>query len=510
MTPQSSPGDPGRVPEALGRLLAYALDRGLITPADHVSARNRILDVLHQSEYDPILESDRPLATGETIDDLLRPLLDSAVDSGRVPVDTPAARDLLDTAIMGTFVDRPGEVALQFWSTYVTDPGAATDAFHRQNIDVNAIRRSRCERNITWAYPSRYGVIDMAINLSEAQPDPQEATGPAHRRPPTYPKCPLCKESEGYGGRADFPARQNVRLIPMEITGEAWYMGFTQYQHFPQEAVFPNGDHRPMLIDRAGLERLLELLDVLPHYVVGSDADLPGLGRSQLAHDHFRGGRFEFPLQRARVLHRITDSRLGVDLEIVDWPLTVLRLVGEDPGPLLELADQIVSGWRQYSDDSLGVLAATDGTPHNTVTPVCRRLGDLTQLHLVLRNNRTSDEQPDGVFGPRAGIHAVNRMGVGLVEAMGLAVLPSRLAADCETLTDCLMTDQELPDRVAGYQPMAEPLRLLSPFTNRQAAEDVVQAAIAESFVAGLEHCAVFGPGEAGLPGVTRFVESLG
>ena len=471
----------------LGDLLVYAQDHGLITAVDVPYVRNRVLEVLRIAEYDLVSEG---TGSPATIDHLLRPLLDDAAARGLIEPDTPTQRDLWDTAIMGCFVQRPSAVQHLFWQDYQRSPLAATDHLHAGAVASNYIRVTRTDRNLSWAYPCEYGVLDMTINLSKPEKDPRDIAAAASAAGGGYPACLLCRENEGYAGRPDHPARQNLRLIDLELTGEPWFLQYSPYRYYNEHCIVLSQEHRPMVISAATFRRLAEFTAILPHYLAGSNADLPIVGGSILSHDHYQGGHYEFPMDRAKTLWSTT--RDGVDVRVLQWPLAVLRLSGDDER-VLSLADRVLAGWRSYSDPGRGVLAYSGGTPHNTITPIARRMAGRLRLDLVLRNNRTSAEHPDGIFHPHAQIHPVKKENIGLIEVMGLAVLPDRLQGELQLVAEALACGGPLAQAAKVHQPMLDMLRRADPPANLEQAYLQTRDAASAYFVRGLEHCSVFG-----------------
>jgi UDPglucose--hexose-1-phosphate uridylyltransferase len=472
----------------LGDLLAYGVKTGLIEHGDVPYVRNRVLEVLAVSDYD--LASEGTGGAG-SIDDLLAPLLDDAASRGLIDPDTAIQRDLWDTAIMGCFVQRPSWVQHRFWDDYAQSPQTATDRFHADAVASNYIRVTRTDRNVTWTYPSVYGELDMTINLSKPEKDPRDIIAAAASGPgASYPACLLCRENEGYAGRADHPARQNLRLIDLDLTGERWYLQYSPYRYYNEHCIVLSEEHRPMVISPATFRRLAQFTAVLPHYLAGSNADLPIVGGSILSHDHYQGGCYEFPMDRATTLW--SEQRDGVTVSVLHWPLAVIRVTGADDA-VLALADRVLAAWREHSDPGRGVLAYSGEVPHNTITPIARRVDGQLRLDLVLRNNRTSNEHPDGIYHPHAEIHPIKKENIGLIEVMGLAVLPDRLQRELRTVADCLISGEDLPDEAQAHAPMLELMRAQGPARASQDALDRCRAAASQFFVQGLEHCGVFG-----------------
>lgn len=476
----------------LGALLAYAVAQGLIAEQDVPYARNRVLEVLRVSDYDVSAETGD--GSGE-IDQLLAPLLDDAARRGLIAPDTTNQRDLWDTAIMGCFVPEPMAVQRRFWADYEVDPRRATDIFHQQAVASNYIRVGRTDRNISWQQPTRYGVMDMTINVSKPEKDPRDIAAAAGAASSGYPQCLLCRENEGYAGRADHPARQNLRLIGMDLADEQWYLQYSPYRYYNEHCIVLSDDHRPMVISAQTFARLADFTEQLPHYLVGSNADLPIVGGSILSHDHFQGGRYEFPFDRAGSLWETSIGSVGV--QVLDWPLAVLRLTGPAQEVVL-LSDRLLNMWREYSDLERGVLAFSGDVPHNTITPIARRQGEQLRMDLVLRNNRTSEEHPDGIYHPHAEIHPVKRENIGLIEVMGLAVLPGRLEQELDQLARLLVTGDELPSELAAHAPMLAEMRAAGPAPDLEQARQRALSAAGDYFVRGLQHCGVFGDDNVG------------
>lgn len=485
----------------LGPLLAYAVDQGLIGARDVPYVRNRVLEVLRVKDYDIAAEAGDGSAP---VDDLLAPLLDDAAARGLIDPDTVTQRDLWDTAIMGCFVPEPQAVQRRFWADYEVDPVRATDIFHRQAVASNYIRVGRTDRNITWQQQTAYGVMDMTINVSKPEKDPRDIAAAVSVVASGYPQCLLCRENEGYAGRADHPARQNLRLIGLRLDDEPWFLQYSPYRYYNEHCIVLSEEHRPMAISMQTFARLVDFARQFPHYVVGSNADLPIVGGSILSHDHFQGGRYEFAMDRAQSLW---ETRIGdVSVQVLNWPLAVLRLTGPD-AEVVMLSDQILRAWRVYDDSGRGVLSHSGDEPHNTITPIARRHGDAVRMDLVLRNNRTDAEHPDGIYHPHAQIHPIKRENIGLIEVMGLAVLPGRLERELEQIAQALVNSCELPVELSAHAAMLEQMRAAGPVTDIAEARERARLAVGAFFVQGLEHCGVFGSDQ--VAGCQRFLASL-
>ena len=500
------------IESAVGKLVDYGVTQGLIGAEDRAYVRNRIIEVLQIEDYD--LAAETSDCGGVPIDELLAPLLDDGVSRGLIEPDTTTERDLWDTAVMGAFVMHPSVISERFWTLHKQDPAAATNYFHRMSVASNYIRTGRTAKDIRWQQDTVYGRMDITINLSKPEKDPRDIAKAARKirsaEHQPYPANLLVRDNEGYPGRADHPARQNLRLIPMELGGERWFLQYSPYEYYDEHAIVLSEAVRPMKIDGAAFARLADFVDTLPHYFVGSNADLPIVGGSILSQDHFQGGAYEFAVDRAAVVAQWDLD--GVVVEVLRWPLTVLRLRGPR-NQVLTRATDLLTAWRQYSDPEHGVLAYTGETPHNTITPIARLIDGDLQLTLCLRNNRTTSEHPDGIFHPHAEIHPIKRENIGLIEAMGLAVLPARLATETEQIAGALAAGSELPQELSAHQPMLDGLRSRHGATETgplslSEARAIVRTAAGDFFVRGLEHCGVFGDDAIG--GCTRLLGALG
>ena len=449
-------------------VLRYAEDTGLIEADDRLWARNRLLEALQLDGCDPdCAPAELPLA------DLLRELTEDAVSRG-VAQDNSVARDLFDTKLMGVLTPAPHEVRAKFRSLYAVSPEQATDWFYAFSQNTNYIRRDRIARDQKWVYESAYGPLDITINLSKPEKDPRAIAAAKLAPQSGYPKCALCAENEGYAGRMNHPARQNHRVIPVTINGSGWYLQYSPYVYYNEHCIVFNGTHTPMKIDRAAFRKLLDFVGQFPHYFVGSNADLPIVGGSILSHDHFQGGHYTFAMERAPVEEPVRfcgfdDIRAG----IVKWPMSVLRLTGPDSDRLVELADRILRAWRGYTDESAFVFAETDGEPHNTITPIARRRGIDYELDLVLRNNITTPEHPLGVFHPHAALHHIKKENIGLIEVMGLAVLPARLKGELAALEQAILSGADIrADETLGkHADWVEELKTRYTFTPENTAD---------------------------------------
>lgn len=489
------------------RLAAYALSKGLIQESDRQWAINTILDTLKIDSYeetDPGQE-ERPLA------ELLDELLDDAYERGVLKENSVVYRDLLDTEIMGRLTPRPSEVIRKFKALFAVDPERATDWYYKFSQDTNYIRRDRIARDVQWKAETEYGDLDITINLSKPEKDPKAIAAARNMAVSDYPKCQLCAENEGYAGRVNHPARQNHRMIPITVNGSPWFFQYSPYVYYNEHCICLNSVHTPMKIDRACFDKLLDFVSQFPHYFVGSNADLPIVGGSILAHDHFQGGRYTFAMEKAEIETPVVfPGYEDITAGIVKWPMSVVRITGADRDRLAELADHILDLWRAYSDPSVSVFAETDGTPHNTITPIARRRGSLYELDLVLRNNLTTEEHPLGLFHPHAELHHIKKENIGLIEVMGLAVLPSRLKEELRAVADALVSGADLRENelTAKHADWADEFRARYEITAENAL-DIVKKETGLVFSKVLEHAGVFKRDGQGRETFLRFLHTV-
>ena len=432
----------------ISRLLEYGLQRGLIAPEDKAYAANRMLALLGLREFEPQPVEEELHTPVEPLERLCQ----FAAEAGLIEPDTRDGRDQFDTELMNCLMPRPSQVVREFYSLYEKDKQAATDYYYQLARSSNYIRVDRIEKDRMWTAPTPYGDLVITINLSKPEKDPKAIAAAKNAPQSGYPKCALCRENEGYLGSANQAARGNHRLIPMELGGEPWFLQYSPYVYYNEHCIVLSHEHRPMKVSRQSISRLLEFVTFLPHYFVGSNADLPIVGGSILTHDHFQGGRYEFPMAKAPIREKVCFPGFeDVEAGIVHWPMSVIRLRGKEAQRLVDLADKILTAWREYSDESAEILAYTEGTPHNTITPIARRRGEDYELDLVLRNNRTTPEHPLGLFHPHAEYHHIKKENIGLIEVMGLAILPPRL------LTETGLLEQALKDPAQAQEIMARP-----------------------------------------------------
>ena len=486
-------------------LVSYAMNCGLAEPEDHQVLVNRLLDLLHKDDYEP---SDEPQS--EDLEEILAGILDYAVANGLCD-DGITAKDIFDTRIMGAVTPMPREVIRTFREKYAQSPEKATDWYYKFSRDTDYIRRYRIARDMRWKYASDYGEMDITINLSKPEKDPK-AIAAARNAPQTaYPKCQLCRENEGYAGRMNHPARANHRIVPIEVCGEPWCLQYSPYVYYNEHCIVFNAQHVPMKIDRSAFEKLLDFVRVFPHYFVGSNADLPIVGGSILSHEHFQGGHYRFAMESACIEREVAFKGYeDIHAGIVKWPMSVIRLNGKEPERIAELAEKILTCWRDYSDESVGIAAFSDGEPHNTITPIARRRSDHYELDLVLRCNITSAEHPLGVFHPHADKHHIKKENIGLIEVMGLAVLPSRLKGELTDLAAAVAEGRDIAaDQVLSkHASWVEELKTRHTFTVENAMEILMQET-GKVFAAVLEDAGVYKNTSEGRTAFLKFVEEV-
>ena len=493
------------IDNAVAALADYAVRTGLIEETDRVWAVNRLLDALDKKTYEaPETVEARPLEA------ILEDLLDYAVAQGVIE-DGVTSRDLFDAELMGRLTPRPSQVIRTFEEKYARSPWEATDWYYRFSQDTDYIRRYRIARDRKWITPTSYGDLDITINLSKPEKDPRAIAAAKAAPQGGYPKCQLCRENEGYAGRMDHPARQNHRVIPITIDGQPWFLQYSPYVYYNEHCIALNSRHVPMKIDRSAFRKLLDFVKRFPHYFVGSNADLPIVGGSILSHDHFQGGRYTFAMEKAPVERAVSfPGYADVEAGIVKWPMSVLRLRCADDGRLVDLADRVLTAWRGYTDADAFVFAETDGEPHNTITPIARMREGQFELDLVLRNNITTAEYPLGVYHPHPELHHIKKENIGLIEVMGLAVLPARLKGEMAALADVLVSGGDLraDEALAKHADWAEELQTRYAFT-RENVTGILEQEIGQVFAAVLEYAGVYKCTQQGRDAFLRFIDSV-
>ena len=486
-------------------LVSYAMNCGLAEPVDHQVLTNRVLDLLHLDDYTP---SEEPQS--EDLEEILAGILDYAVEKGLCD-DGITAKDIFDTRIMGALTPMPREVIRTFEEKYDRNPVEATDWYYKFSCDTDYIRRYRIAKDMRWKYSCEYGELDITINLSKPEKDPKAIAAAKNAPQTAYPKCQLCRENEGYAGRMNHPARSNHRIVPIEICGADWCLQYSPYVYYNEHCIVFNSQHVPMKIDKSAFEKLLDFVKAFPHYFVGSNADLPIVGGSILSHEHFQGGHYRFAMECAGIAQELTFAGFeDIHAGIVKWPMSVIRLNGREPKRIALLADKILTAWRAYSDESVGVVAFSDGEPHNTITPIARRRSDLYELDLVLRCNITTEEHPLGVFHPHADKHHIKKENIGLIEVMGLAVLPSRLKGELTQLAEAIVSGEDISQNpvLEKHAPWVEELKQKYAFTQENAME-ILMKETGRVFAAVLEDAGVFKNTPEGMAAFRKFVDTV-
>ena len=499
--------------DAISRLVNYGLETGLIAEEDAIYARNQILEVMGMDEYE---EPAGDVETGE-LEDILRELLDYAHETGVLENDSVVYRDLFDTRLMNCLMPRPSEVVREFWKYYERSPQEATDFYYKLSQDSDYIRRYRIRRDMKWTTKTRYGTLDVTVNLSKPEKDPKAIAAAKLAKQSGYPKCQLCMENVGYAGRANHPARNNHRVIPITINGSEWGFQYSPYVYYNEHCIVFNGEHVPMKIDKAAFRKLFDFIKQFPHYFLGSNADLPIVGGSILSHDHFQGGHYTFAMAKAPIEKWFSmEGFEDVEAGIVFWPMSVLRLRAKDPDRLIELGDKVLGAWRAYTDEEAFIFAETGGEPHNTITPIARKVEDTYELDLVLRNNITTEEFPLGVYHPHQDLHHIKKENIGLIEVMGLAVLPSRLKEELKTLGEYIAEGRDIrsngsiekhADWVEEFLPAYKEKGIAVTAEN---VDEILKEEVGHVFARVLEDAGVYKCDEAGRKAFGRFLASVG
>ena len=495
------------IDEAISKLATYALRAGLIEECERTWAVNTILDALKLDSYTEPGKDWEDIHLAAVLDELL----DDAYARGVLTENSVIYRDLFDTELMGRLTPRPAQVIETFQALYRESPRAATDWYYKFSQDTNYIRRDRIARDMQWKVDTEYGEIDITINLSKPEKDPKAIAAARDLPASNYPRCQLCAENEGYAGRVNHPARQNHRIVPITINGSPWFLQYSPYVYYNEHCICLNSVHTPMKIDRACFGKLLDFVRQFPHYFVGSNADLPIVGGSILAHDHFQGGHYTFAMERAPVETPFPfPGYEDVEAGIVKWPLSVVRLASADPERLVDLADRILTAWRGYTDEAAVIYAETDGVPHNTITPIARMREGKYELDLVLRNNLTTPEHPLGLYHPHAELHHIKKENIGLIEVMGLAVLPARLKQELAAVAEGLVSGADLRanELTAKHADWAEGFAHKYTITADNAL-DIVQRETGLVFAQVLEHAGVYKRDKAGRDAFLRFLHTI-
>ena len=493
--------------EAIKKLVTYGMETGLISEEEKIYSTNLILDVLKLDDYEEPEESYEKVE----LEPVLKELLDYAVEKGLIE-DSVVYRDLFDTRLMNCLMPRPSQVIKTFKEKYAVSPEEATNYYYKLSRDSDYIRRYRVCKDMKWVTKTEYGDIDITINLSKPEKDPKAIAAAKLAKQSGYPKCQLCRENEGYAGRTNHPARENHRIIPITINGGQWGFQYSPYVYYNEHCIVFNGQHVPMKVERATFVKLFDFIKLFPHYFIGSNADLPIVGGSILSHDHFQGGNYEFAMAKAPVEREFTVKGYeDVKAGIVKWPLSVIRLSCTDEKRIIDLADHILKAWRGYTDEEAYVFAETDGEPHNTITPIARKRGDMYELDLALRNNITTPECPLGLYHPHNELHHIKKENIGLIEVMGLAVLPSRLKEEMEILSDYIVDGKDIRsnEKIEKHADWVDGFRPKYPVINAENVDAVIKEEIGIVFKKVLEDAGVFKRDAKGQAAFDRFTGTL-
>ncbi len=494
------------ISESISKLVQYGINNNLIQKVDKIYTTNRVLEVLQLDDFEECEITDCEI----NLEQILKDILDYACERGLIE-DNIVARDLFDTKIMGCLVPPPHDVIEKFEMLYKNSPELATEWYYKFSQDTDYIRRYRIKKDLRWKAQTEYGELDISINLSKPEKDPKAIAAAKSAKQSGYPKCALCAENEGYTGRLNHPARQNHRIIPIDLDNEEWFLQYSPYVYYNEHCIVLNSQHIPMKIDKSTFKKLFEFVEKFPHYFIGSNADLPIVGGSILSHDHFQGGHYEFAMARAPIeKHFSIKNYEDVECGIVKWPMSVIRIRHDNYEHLINLADLILKKWREYSDEDAFIYAYTDGVPHNTITPIARKSGELFELDLVLRNNITTDEHPLGVYHPHSEYHHIKKENIGLIEVMGLAVLPSRLKTEFEILSEYILNDKDIRsnETISKHADWVEEF-LPNYQITAENIQSILQAETAKVFAKILECCGVFKRDKIGQKAFETFIKSF-
>ncbi len=498
------------IQELIRKLTAYGILTGLVPKEDQIYTINRLLELFGLEELE---DASQPVDVSmEELPEILEGMLDYAYETGLMEENGVVYRDLFDTKIMSVLLPRPSEVIRKFEELYRESPRQATDFYYKFSSDSDYIRRYRIKKDMKWIAPTEYGDLDITINLSKPEKDPKAIAAAKTAKQSGYPKCLLCRENEGYAGRVNHPARQNHRIIPVTIQGDTWGFQYSPYVYYNEHCIVFNGKHVPMKIEHNTFCKLFDFVKQFPHYFVGSNADLPIVGGSILSHDHFQGGHYEFAMAKAPVERSFTVKGFeDVEAGIVKWPMSVIRLSAADTERIIALADVILEKWRGYTDEAAFIFAETEGEPHNTITPIARKRGEKYELDLVLRNNITTEEHPLGVYHPHANLHHIKKENIGLIEVMGLAVLPARLKGEMERLKEAMLAGRDLrgDEALAKHADWVDEFKGKYDSIDSSNIDEIVEKEIGLVFMQVLADSGVYKRTPQGQEAFDRFIASL-
>ena len=490
----------------ISELIEYGINCHLIEKEDEYVVRNNLMDIMQINAWE-----DAECASPRKIDDILNDMVDDAAQRGVIQ-NTNASRDLFDTKIMGALTPMPREVNRFVREKYAQSPAAATDWYYDFSKQLNYVRAGRIAKDLKWVYKSEYGDLDVTINLSKPEKDPRDIAAARTSNEVKYPQCQLCSENAGFAGSLSHPARQNLRPVEMTLNGEQWQLQYSPYGYYNEHCILFNRLHTPMVINRSAFMKLFDAITQLPHYFFGSNADLPIVGGSILTHEHFQGGRYVFAMEKATVEKKFVLAQFpNVSAGIVKWPMSVIRLRSDDKIELANACAHILDVWRGYSDESVGILSQTDGVPHNTITPIARMSGGKYECDLVLRNNRTTDERPLGIFHPNPSLHHIKKENIGLIEVMGLAVLPARLQKEMTLLKERLIAGEDVSKEpsLAAHTAWADEILKQHPEFSSDNADEIIKLELGRVFVQVLCDCGVFKRDNEGAAAFARFIDCI-
>ncbi len=499
--------------ENINALTGYGLTTNLITEDDVIYTQNRLLELFKLDGFEnPELAEKIPSTKVEDLEQILKEMLDYAVENNLLAENSVVYRDLFDTKIMACLVKSPSEIRAQFKSLYAESPKKATDWYYKFSQDTDYIRRYRVCKDLKWKTKTDYGDIDITINLSKPEKDPKAIAAALKAKKSSYPACLLCRQNEGYAGRVNHAARQTHRIIPITLNGKKWGLQYSPYVYYNEHCIVFSYEHTPMKISGGTFRALFDFIKLFPHYTIGSNADLPIVGGSILTHNHFQGGNYTFAMAQAPVEENFSMNGFSdVNCGIVRWPMSVIRLSGKNSESILKLADKILSCWREYSDEDAFIFAETDGTPHNTITPIARMRNDEYELDLVLRNNITTDEHPLGVFHPHAELHHIKKENIGLIEVMGLAVLPSRLKKELADLKDAILNKKDISadENLSKHADWVKEFLPKYAEVNSSNIEKILQDEVGKVFARVLEDAGVYKRNESGKAAFRKFIKKV-
>lgn len=493
--------------DVLQELINYGIKNNLIEKDDEIVVRNQLIDAIGLENW----ENPEEISETRSVQAILDDIIEYSCKNGIIP-ETNASKDLFDTKIMGIFTPLPSSVRKKFYSEYENSPKNATEWYYKFSKDVNYVRSERIEKDIKWKYNCEYGELDITINMSKPEKDPRDIANAKKSKAVNYPKCQLCIENEGYAGRSNHPARQNLRPVPVEISGKEWYLQYSPYGYYNEHCILFNKEHTPMVIDKDVFGKLFDFVEKFPHYFIGSNADLPIVGGSILTHEHFQGGNYTFAMAKAPVEYEFKlDNYPDVKSGIVKWPMSVIRLSSENRKSLEKASAEILEKWRKYTDSDVSIYAETDGEPHNTITPIARKKGDVFEIDLVLRNNLTTKERPFGLYHPNESLHHIKKENIGLIEVMGLAVLPSRLSSELEELRKAMLECKNIYqiDSLKHHAEWADEVKAKHPEFNEANSKEIIETETGLVFKKVLEDSGVFKRNEEGKKAFVKFTETL-